>query len=177
MLTQERLKELLEYNPETGVFTWLNKPCKNMESGKVAGTNIDGYILISIDYKKYLAHRLVWFYVYGYWPEEIDHKNHVRDDNKIANLREVTGKENKKNLSLQSNNTSGVTGVSRHKHSDRWQSSIKVNRKTIFLGYHRGLFEAVAVRKSAELKHGFHENHGKLLGNEVAAPNLEGEAG
>ena len=92
MITQEELKELLDYNPETGLFTW--NVYNNIKNKTTAGTFNDGYIQIKIKQKIYQAHRLAWLYVYGEWPKgQIDHINGIRDDNRIENLRDVTNRE------------------------------------------------------------------------------------
>ena len=111
-LTQRRLKEVVEYNSDTGVFTRLSN-ASQVKAGSVAGgQDGKGYTRFSVDGKSYLAHRLAWLYVNGAFPiDQIDHLNHDRLDNRIANLRCVTHKENGKNQSLCKNNSSGVTGV------------------------------------------------------------------
>lgn len=173
-LTQERLKELLDYNPDTGVLIWkyhkesmLNSSriCKIWNArfyGKVCGyINKEGYRRIGIDGKLYQAHRLAWFYVTGKWPTaQIDHPNHIRDDNRWKNLREVNHQENQKNRSLSKNNTSGTNGVCWHKALNKWLASIWNNNKQIHLGCFNDLSEAVAVRKQAEIKYSYHINHG-----------------
>lgn len=97
-LTQARLRELLSYEPETGVFRWLS-PKGRCPAGGVAGSPMgEGYLYVKIDGAKYYAHRLAWLYVHGQWPEhQIDHGNRVRADNRIANLRDATPKENMAN--------------------------------------------------------------------------------
>jgi len=166
MITQKELKELLHYNPESGIFTRKISTSSKAMKGYSAGTlnKVSGYIQISINYKIYKAHRLVWLYVYGVWPkDEMDHINHIRDDNRIVNLREVNNQENHKNMSVNVSNTSGITGVVWNKKREMWQSQIKINYKCIFLGCHLDKFEAICARKSADNKHGFHENHGVNL--------------
>jgi hypothetical protein len=136
MTTQERLKELLSYDPETGVFTRLvGRSGPNARAGDVAGCdNGQGYIRIYIDGRPYKAHRLAWFYMHGVWPSEMDHRNGNRSDNRIANLREVTRAENKANFSAYRNNTSGYPGVSSW--NGRWKAQIQKDGKKEFLGYH-----------------------------------------
>lgn len=97
-LTQNRIKELLEYNQETGVF--VNKVRRaNQPIGKVAGcVNAIGYIKIAVDGRQYLAHRLAWLYIHGEFPEQIDHMNCNRGDNRIANLRPCSQKQNTQNI-------------------------------------------------------------------------------
>ena len=160
-LSQNKLKEFLDYSPETGIFTWaISNGSAN--AGNVAGwTEIDNYVRISINDRTYLAHRLAWFYVHGEWPEFSDHINHIRNDNRMINLRSVTAQENQRNKSLPKNNTSGVCGVSWFKRYEKWRASIVINSKYMYLGYFADRFEAICSRKSAESKYNFHENHGR----------------
>ena len=104
MVTQERLKEVLDYNPKTGIFT---------KNGKIAGTtNSNGYIVIGIDIHRIMAHRLAWLYIYGEEPNVIDHINRIRNDNSITNLRNVDCAINSKNMKQNKNNKTGIVGVS-----------------------------------------------------------------
>ena len=100
---------------------------------------------------------------FGHIPEnaEIDHINHVRDDNRLCNLRFVTGSENSKNQSVSSKNTTGVTGVHFSKARKKYRAQIKVNRKIISLGMFYTLEEAAAARAEANLKYKFNSNHGE----------------
>jgi len=153
MLTQERLKEVLDYNPETGVFVWrVSKgPCK---AGSVAGNaHITGYVLIAIDGKKHRAHRLAWLYVHGVWPDkDIDHINRIRTDNRIANLRDVSKSENQWNSSARCDNTSGYLGVCWHKQRSKWHAQIRVCEKRLHLGYFNTLEAANAAYMAAKEK-------------------------
>ena len=112
-LNQSRLKELLAYDPDTGVFTRLVKSNRNVRIGAVAGTcDSKGYGQISVDGKLYRAHRLAWLWMTGAWPvAQLDHRNGVRHDNRWENLREATNGENNQNAAIRSNNTSGFMGV------------------------------------------------------------------
>lgn len=137
ILTQDRLKELLHYDPATGVFTWL-KPCSRFSQvtpGDPAGcVHARGYIHIKVDGVAYKAHRLAWLYTHGRWPEPtIDHINRIKTDNRIANLREVDQLGNMQNKGQYRNNTSGYIGVSKHS-SGKWAAQIQVNRKNRHLG-------------------------------------------
>lgn len=162
MITQATLKELLNYNPETGAFTW-RKVGKHIQEGRLAGTlNSQGYSKIHVQRKEYKAHRLAWLYTYGTFPEnQIDHINGVRDDNRIDNLRAVTNAENHRNRKLRCTNTSGVSGVSWFRPNKAWGAYISDDGKRIFLGLFADLFSAVAARKSAERKYNYHSNHGR----------------
>jgi len=159
-ITQKELKKLLHYDPYSGVFTHLKKRGKR-KVGDVAGCeDNNGYIVIWVNGKLYRGHRLAWFYVYGIWPLEVDHKYHIRNDNRINKLRAATRKENCTNVSLSISNTSGVTGVYWRKEGRKWKSAIGVDGESINLGHYFDKFEAICARKSAENKYGFHENHG-----------------
>ena len=136
MLTQKRLKELLHYDPDTGIFTRKLKRRKHLK-GEIAGcSDAKRYILIKIDGIQYKAHRLAWFYVYGEMPRrQIDHKDHNICNNRINNLRNVTNAQNQQNLSgPQKGNKSGFLGVRLHE-CGKYDSRIMVNGKRIHLGF------------------------------------------
>lgn len=129
ILTQARLKELLNYDPETGVLMWISSN-RGRRSGEIAGYIKSGarggYRRLELSGNQYPAHRLAWLYVYGQWPtQQIDHVNGVRDDNRIANLREVSPAENQ-------HNQKKARGYSRHNNS--WVARIMVGWKLIHLG-------------------------------------------
>lgn len=150
-LTQEHLKSLLTYNPDTGDFRWRVNCGTRAKAGALAGAkNSEGYIHIQICRRKYRAHRLAWLYTFGYCPAEIDHINRAKDDNRIANLRSVTHAENGQNQKRPSNNTSGHIGVDYHKRSQKWRARIKIDGKLKDIGYFTTVEEAAAARKNAE---------------------------
>lgn len=135
-LTQERLKQLLHYDPETGVFTRKTANSR-WRVGSVAGTvDRKGYRQISINEKKYAAHRLAWFYVHGVWPpDDIDHKNRRTDDNRIANLRPATRSQNNANMRRHRDNAVGLKGVSWSKSVKKWQAQFRFRKENYHLGY------------------------------------------
>ena len=161
-MKQKYLKSKLNFDSNTGLFTYA-KNVNRFKKGDISGhLNNDGYIAISIDKKIYNAHRLAWLYIYGYMPtEQIDHINHIRTDNRISNLREATHTENDRNAKKRHDNTSGVTGVSWHKKDKRWSARINTDGNRINLGSFVEYHEAVNARKNAETLYGYHENHGK----------------
>lgn len=165
MLLQERLKELLHYDPYTGVFTRLVKTSNRVQVGDIAGSdNGDGYIKINLDGGKYYAHRLAFLYMTGGFNSEFtDHINGVRDDNRWLNLRAVTPADNVRNSKMAKNNTSGVVGVFWNKKYERWEAKIKLTGKYKFLGYFNSIHQAAIARKNAEIKYGFHANHGRTF--------------
>lgn len=156
MLTQSRLKELLNYEPKTGIFKWkVHRP--NISPKKLAGwIGKGGYKYISVDYKHYMAHRLAWLYVYGYFPENgLDHINRIRDDNRIENLREASKVCNARNCNISKRNTTGITGVSWHKLRCKYRSHIRIPGKSIHLGLYKTKIEAAKARWDAEVEHDF----------------------
>ena len=133
-----RLREVLAYCEETGVFTWKVSNSNRVKVGSTAGTvHSSGYRIITVDGRPYRAHRLAWFYVNGEWPTvDIDHIYGVRDDNRIAKLRAATRSVNQQNLRAARGDTNtGVLGVHKtDKKSKPYRSSIKVDGKERHLG-------------------------------------------
>jgi hypothetical protein len=150
MLTQERLKELLHYDPETGVFT--NRMSRGRaKAGAIAGCLTKGYVRICVDGRLHEAHRLAWCYVNGCWPrEQIDHINCVKSDNRIANLREATNTENARNAPGHRNTKSGKKGV--YPDGGRWRAMI-YNNNLIHLGCYATIDEAHAAYAAAARIH------------------------
>lgn len=160
MITQEELKKLLKYNPETGIFIWRITKSTRAYAGDIAGCQHNNYIDIRINAAGYRAHRLAWLYMYGVWPNVIDHINQDPLDNKISNLRDVDRIENGKNRKKSINNVSGVTGVYWFKITKKWRAQIIANKKYVHLGFFDDKFEAICARLSANNKYGFLKNHG-----------------
>lgn len=168
-ITQERLSQLFDYDPETGLFIWKQRPLSDFAnlramnswnarySGMVAGgTDTHGYVQIKINRHLFLAHQLAWLFIHGKWPNSvIDHINNNRKDNRIINLREATLNGNATNSKTRKDNTSGMKGVSFHKRIKKWQAQISCKRKYISLGYYDTPEEAYAAYcKAAADLHG-----------------------
>lgn len=155
MLRQEYLKEVLNYNPETGIFVWKQSLGRRIHIGDIAGSLNKGYVRIKINKKHYKAHRLAWLYMTGSWPEfEVDHINHIRHDNRFENLRDITHQENQFNRSEQKN-TSGYVGVYWEKQRNEWRARISVNGKKIHLGFFTDKEEAAKAYHDAKEKYHF----------------------
>lgn len=155
MLTAERLRGVLHYNRETGIFTWLVSLSNRTPAGSVAGGPAGrGYLRVSVDGTTHYAHRLAWLYVYGEWPAgKLDHKNLDRGANWIKNLRPASSAENARNSGKPKNNTSGYKGVCLIKKTGKWHAQITVNWKNIHLGYFQTPEAAYAAYCAAAAKH------------------------
>jgi hypothetical protein len=154
-LTAERLREVLHYDPETGVFTRLQTLGRG-RAGAVAGClRPDGYLEIGVDYGQYLVHRLAWLYTYSKWPpHHIDHINSDRLDNRVSNLRLATSAENGQNrCGANRHSKSGVLGVSWDESRQKWVVQIKLDRKRVHMSRHTTLDEAAEVRRQLELRY------------------------
>lgn len=163
-MNQEKLKELLHYDPVTGDFTWRVKPAKQIPIGAKAGyTAKDGYVFIRITGTLHYAHRLAFLYMTGAFPNSlVDHNNRVRNDNRWNNLVDSTHTQNMRNCTRSKNNSSGVNGVLWDRKKNKWMAQITVNYKKKFLGYFDDIPTAAAARLAANTLHGFHTNHGVL---------------
>lgn len=173
--SKEYLDECLDYNAETGVFTWKvrtrhhfkndgafkmwNRRYSDRECGRVKeNANGKSYRTIMLDGGSKCAHRLAWFIFNGEIDEsmQIDHINGNGLDDRIENLRQVTASENSKNLRMHKGNTSGFCGVRFCKSYGKWQARIGKDN----LGYFNSYEDAVSARIKGEIKRGYHENHG-----------------
>lgn len=154
MITAERLRELLDYDPETGAFRWRRGRGK-MRAGALAGSlQSAGYSQIYIDGRNYTAHRLAWLYVTGRWPGgEIDHADGDRLNNRFANLRNASRSENNANSRRRYNNRSGYKGVSFFKSAGLFAACIAKDGRRFHLGYFQRAEDAHAayVAKAREL--------------------------
>jgi hypothetical protein len=144
----------------------LPETTRSIWNGKFAGQEAlysmggHGYLQGRILYRRYLAHRVVWAMHHGEWPNNIDHINHDKTDNRIENLRDVPQVENCRNMSLSRKNTSGACGVSWHKANKNWVAYVTIDRQRTFLGSFERKKDAIRARAEANLKWDFHNNHG-----------------
>ena len=153
----EELKEFLDYNSDTGIFTWKKQVAHTIKVGQKAGAKQSkGYIQIKFKGHIYYAHRLAYYMYHGVDPLEnlVDHKYGDGSNNKIKNLRLATNPQNCMNrVNLPSHNTSGVIGVHWDKRLKKWRAQITVNKVYKHLGLFTNKEDAIKVRKEAEIKY------------------------
>lgn len=164
--SQDELRQIFQYEPETGKLFWLprkdNISWNKVFGGKEAGClDSKGYIRIRTEGRIWVAHRVIWKLVHGNDPDFIDHINGNRSDNRLENLRSVSQIENARNTARHRTNTSGHTGVYWLERESRWYAVISANAKRKVLGSFREKDDAIAARKAAERELGYHENHGR----------------
>lgn len=158
-VTADRLRSVLDYNPDTGVFIWKVGLSPVAPAGSVAGTiSKRGRRHIAIDGIVFSAHRLAWVYVHGEWPvKQVDHRNLDRLDNRIDNLRLATNQQNAANRRALRNNRLGIKGVGistlRVRKPQRYRARIRVNDRLIHLGYFATPEAALAAYDSAARLH------------------------
>ena len=154
-ITYEQVRGLFDYH-EDGYLVWKVDKSKRIKKGSIAGTaNSNGYRLVRIDGILYRVHRIIWLWHYGYLPEnDIDHKDRVRNNNKIENLRETSESCNGFNITVRETNKFGVTGISIYKKTGMYYARIKWNYKEIYLGTYKSLLEAVLARYNKEVELG-----------------------
>jgi hypothetical protein len=163
IITAQRLREVLSYDPETGVFTWAKMIGQRCSVGTRAGIlyrDRRPRRSIAIDGRRYPEHNLAWLYMTGEFPtHEIDHINNDATDNRWTNLRPATRAQNNQNTRRRLDNTTGYKGVNLHE--GRYAARIQVNKKRIFLGHFDTPEEAYAARcKAAQEYHGEFSNPG-----------------
>jgi hypothetical protein len=156
MLTIERLKEVLHYNPDTGIFVWKIRRAHHVKAGDVAGhiDPVSKYVTIRIDNILYRANILAYFYMKGVFPSrDIDHRDTNRSNNTWLNLRPATRSQNMANCPVRKTNTSGYKGVSWHRQRNKWNAYITVDYKRKSLGYFDDIEKAKAAYGAAALEH------------------------
>ena len=173
--SQEVLRQLLDYDPETGSLRWKERSrywfatdrshstwnARFVGKPALAAMDSSGYLVGWVLSQHCRAHRIIWKLQIGTDAVGVDHINGDRSDNRWVNLREAAPSENMKNMKRNASNTSGAMGVSYHKNRGKWHVSIRADGVVVHLGNYADYDEAVAVRKAAEVKHGFHRNHGR----------------
>ncbi len=156
LFSPEYLRNILSYDPASGEFRWKDRPnirpsLNARMKGQVtrAIDKSTGYQRINIDWRLFYAHHIAWFYVYGIWPKaQIDHRDGVRSNNKIENLREATHAENHQNRSVNINNTSGHPGVGWYKAQKKWSASVMLSGKSYHAGYFDKIEDAILAREA-----------------------------
>jgi len=182
-LTHDNIREILDYDPITGVLTWKERGLHWFENyrypealqqnwntrfkGKRAGSvnkGPSGYLRrqISIMGGVYKEHRIIWLWMTGKFPENVDHIDQDATNNKWSNLRETSREENQKNMSLNRNNTSGFCGVSKSRNG-KWVARVVHKRKNYYLGTFDEIDEAAMEVLEFRADHGFHRDHGRDL--------------
>lgn len=171
---QALLRQLLDYDPQTGVMTWRRRPAAMFAKGRFhaeasaacwngafAGKRAfytdtgKGYHRGLLLRRSVLAHRVIWKWWYGTEPDQVDHLNHITTDNRLCNLRDASPSVNRRNQQRSRANSSGYTGVIFHKRDRRWQANIRDGGRKVHLGYFATFDEAVEARKLAETKFGY----------------------
>ena len=160
MITQEELKHVIHYNQDSGIFSWILANTNRIKASDIAGSfdKENGYTRITIDGKRYAAHRLAWFYVYGEWPEVIDHINGIGTDNRIVNLRNCNLQQNALNHKKKINKSGLPCGV--RALNSKYQARVMFSNKTYYLGVYDTPEEAenVYLAKRQELFGEYHHN-------------------
>lgn len=135
-LTAALVRELFNYDPDTGDLTWAAPRSRRVKVGDVVGARSKtAYVQVGVGRKVYVAHRVIWLWVHGELPQQhIDHRDGNTRNNRLANLRLADKSENAQNMALKKSNTSGFLGVSLCRHTNRWRAYITINRKTHKLG-------------------------------------------
>mgnify|MGYP003544058816 CR=1 FL=1 len=152
MLTPSQIRDVLDYDVETGVLTWRISSGTRKAGQKAGGIALE-YLSVGIKGKRYQAHRLAWAHYFGEWPSgEVDHINRDKLDNRIVNLRVASRAQNGANCSLSKSNTSGAKGVTWVRREGKWQAQIMVGRKHRHLGYFDSVATAAAAYNDAAIK-------------------------
>lgn len=161
LITKELLIRNFIYQPATGVFRRRTKSGTAKRLDVAGKEDRDGYRAVRINSRFYMVHRIVFFWVHGFWPDQVDHRNNNKGDNSISNLRAASHSQNRQNVRLQSNNSSGIKGVGWNKKAMKWQVRITLNGRVFCFGYYEDKFSAAcAVFSERNRLHGEFCNHG-----------------
>jgi len=165
MLNQSILKKLISYNAETGEFTRLIGSGKGAALGTKTKGSLDktnGYLKLCIKGKQYYSHRLAWLYMTGHWPpEQIDHKNEIRTDNRFDNLRLANNAQNNQRSKPRSDSDTQILGVCWNKKAKKYIAQITHNKRHYYLGVYDYLHDAILARRNAE--NSLHDYHRSSL--------------
>lgn len=161
-ITRGAVQKVLEYDPETGVFTWIFNRIHGLIGRPAGSINSHGYLRFKLFGQECLAHRIAFLFVLGRMPlDQVDHINGDRMDNRWENLREVSNAENCRNRKVRSDNNSGCVGVHWESGRNKWKAGICFDGERRHLGYFDTLELAIDARRSAESESGFHPNNGR----------------
>lgn len=172
---QKTLNRLLKYDPLTGKLFWKRQERRFFDSDRVwkiwntkyadkeafTAQDKDGYHRGSINYVSYLAHRVIFKYLHGYDPDQVEHDDRDTSNNRPHNLIDASATDNSRNCKLYVSNSSGYVGVTRDTARGMWRAEIMVGGRHIHLGRFEDINDAITSRERAERRHGFHPNHGK----------------
>lgn len=156
VLTQEYVRELFDYERETGNLVWRVSRSGNGGVGSIAGHRVKGrgYIKVGFDRRVFEVHRIIWLHVHGFIPKShIDHIDGNPSNNRLANLRPATPSQNQANRRLGKNNSSGIKGVCWDRQRHKWSAEVMVNRRKVHLGRFDHLEDAAAAYKNAAHKY------------------------
>ena len=175
-ISNEQLRKMVHYNPETGVFIWkerepltrgdklFNTRFAGKEAGGLSENANDGYLRIKVKGTTIKAHRLAFVLMGEGWPiYDVDHINGDITDNRWRNLRKTNRKANSRNQKLYNNNVSGYPGIFWHSTKNRWCAQIGSAENREHLGCYNDFNEALEIRQEREVQLGYHENHGRVF--------------
>lgn len=147
------VRATFDYDDHSGQLIWRRRAGARVVLGATAGTlnRQIGYLVVRLAGRLHYVHRLVWLHVYGNWPaDQIDHIDRDKTNNRLHNLRQATNAQNRQNMPVQRNNTSGCSGVYFHKQRGKWAAEIKHNRKKRHLGLFCAKEDAVHAYQQAK---------------------------
>lgn len=157
------LRAMLAYDAATGALAWRVDRSNAIKAGSKAGSATrDRYMSVLVDGRRHYAHRIAWALHYGRWPKgQIDHINGDRSDNRLINLRDVTPTENARNRAASKLASPHGSGIKFHPRTGLWRASIGDGGRCVELGAFKELRTAKAARRAAEMRLGYHQNHGR----------------